>query len=61
MAQEYRINGAIYLTAVHNFLEHKNFYSKKVFPLIMDEKYSLDIDEEFQFQLAEFLMQSNSL
>lgn len=59
--QEYRINGAIYLTSTHFFLENKSFYGGKVFPLIMEEKDSIDIDEEYQFQLAEFYLKNKLL
>jgi CMP-N,N'-diacetyllegionaminic acid synthase len=54
--QEYRINGAIYLVDTKVFQEKNSFYSGKTFPYLMDEISSIDIDESFQFQLAEYFM-----
>jgi len=56
MPQEYRINGAIYLTHTDYFLKNGSFYGGKIVPFIMDGLDSIDIDDEFQFRLAEYVM-----
>lgn len=52
----YRLNGAIYLSEVDYFLRYKNFYEEKCFAYIMDKRRSIDIDDEFDFELASFLL-----
>lgn len=54
----YRLNGAIYLSDIDYFLEYKNFYEEKCFAYIMDKRRSVDIDDEFDFELASFLLRS---
>ncbi len=54
--QEYRINGAIYLTGTSLFLKYKSFFKGNIYPYIMDEVYSVDIDDEYQFRYASFLI-----
>jgi N-acylneuraminate cytidylyltransferase/CMP-N,N'-diacetyllegionaminic acid synthase len=56
MKPEYKINGAIYLVDIRFFLAQRSFYTGRVLPIFMDVTASIDIDEEFQFQLAEFFM-----
>ncbi len=56
VAKEYRINGAIYLTNTEFFLKNKSFYGGRTYPLLMDMFHSVDIDEEFDFTLADFLL-----
>lgn len=56
MAKEYRINGAIYLTSTEFYISQKSFYGGRTYPLLMDMLHSVDIDDEFDFKLAEFLM-----
>lgn len=52
----YRINGAIYLTKVTYYEQHKNFYEKNSFAYIMSREKSVDIDTYLDFKFAEFLM-----
>ena len=52
----YRINGAIYIVNVKSFLENSNIYNKNSFAYIMTNNSSIDIDTEFDFRIAEFLM-----
>ena len=52
----YRINGAIYLANVAYFLEDQDIYRSACFAYIMDNKRSADIDDEFDFVLAEASM-----
>lgn len=54
----YRLNGAIYLSDIDYFLKYKNFYEEKCFAHIMDKRRSVDIDDEFDFELASFLLRS---
>jgi len=55
-SQEYRLNGAIYLTHTDSFLHNRSFYCGKTYPFLMDALYSIDIDNEFQFRMAEYIM-----
>lgn len=52
----YRINGAVYLSKTGYFKEFKDIYKKGCYAYIMDRKNSIDIDEEFDFKLAEALL-----
>jgi CMP-N,N'-diacetyllegionaminic acid synthase len=56
MPKYYRINGAIYLCKVDWFLKYKDMYKEKSYAYIMDKKYSIDIDDEIDFKLAEILI-----
>lgn len=49
----YRLNGAIYISKIDYFLKHKNFYGEKSYAYIMDKIRSIDIDDEFDFIMAE--------
>jgi len=51
----YQINGAIYVKKIDALLEKKEFISPNTKAYIMDRLYSVDIDEEFDFRLCEFL------
>ena len=52
----FRINGAIYLTSVSNFLNSGNFYSGKTYPYYMNPLDSVDIDDNDQFYLAKLIL-----
>lgn len=52
----YRINGAIYLTSVPFFIKYENFYAGTTYPYFMNPLHSIDIDDEYQFYLAELLL-----
>ena len=52
----YRINGAVYLSKVDYFKEFRDIYKKGCYAYIMDRKNSIDIDEEFDFDLAAALL-----
>ena len=57
----YRLNGAVYIFDAHELLEQKEIrYTSKTFAYLMDNRLSLDIDTEFDFELAEFFMQKGS-
>lgn len=49
----YRINGAIYVIAVNEFVKHKKFYLESdSYAFLMDKYRSVDIDDEFDFECA---------
>lgn len=52
----YRLNGAIYLADCQYFKQHQDFYHDKSFAYVMDELHSVDIDDSFDFLLAEFIL-----
>ena len=53
----YRINGAIYICKTEELLKNKGFFLKdKVFAYIMDKKDSVDIDEEIDFFMSEYII-----
>ncbi len=54
----YRPNGAIYIAKVKDFEEDTFFYREGAFAYIMPKERSVDIDTEFDFQYAEFLIRS---
>ncbi len=50
----YRINGAIYLMKTSYFLkDHRNVFRERAYALIMDRKMSIDIDDQFDLDIAE--------
>lgn len=54
----YRINGAIYIADVNNYLENKNFYNERSKAYIMKQINSVDIDTELDFIIAEAILKS---
>ncbi|MTK05545.1 MAG: acylneuraminate cytidylyltransferase family protein [Hungatella sp.] len=56
----FRINGAIYLTSVSNFLNSGNFYSGKTYPYFMNPLDSVDIDDNDQFYLAKLILRDRA-
>ena len=52
----YRVNGAIYLANITYFLEDQDIYRSLCFAYIMDNRRSVDIDDEIDFLFAEFLL-----
>ena len=57
----YRINGAIYLHDVKYYLEHEYFYDDTSFAYIMPKINSVDIDDEFDFNIAEIFLSKEGL
>ncbi|MCK0107313.1 acylneuraminate cytidylyltransferase family protein [Marinobacter sp. S0848L] len=51
--KEYRLNGAIYIIPVGCLLSRKKIFTNTIRASIMPIKRSIDIDEEFDFQLCE--------
>ena len=56
MPIEYRVNGAIYVCNVEYFEKYKNFYKTKSYAYIMDKKKSIDIDDIYDFKIAEVMI-----
>lgn len=54
----YALNGAIYITLTENFDKYNGFLNKKTISYIMPHERSIDIDEEFDFKLAELLLRT---
>ena len=55
----YYLNGAIYISTVATLLQHHGFFGPKVIPYIMPHERSVDIDELFDFELAQFYAKRN--
>ena len=52
----YRINGAIYIQKTKMLMAHENLYNEKSYAYIMDKRHSIDIDDAFDFQMAEMVL-----
>jgi len=52
----YRFNGAIYLSYVDFFRVDHDIYRNSSFAYIMDKRNSVDIDDEYDFVIAEAIM-----
>ena len=53
--EHHTLNGAIYLSYCDYLKKHKSFFGNKTFAYIMPEERSIDIDNEFEFKIAEEL------
>lgn len=54
----YSPNGAIYITTPESLRKTKTFYPKKTIPYLMPKERSVDLDNPFDFKLAEFLLKN---
>ena len=53
----YRLNGAIYICKIEEFLKQKSFFIKKdIFAYEMSQKASVDVDTQLDFEIASFLL-----
>lgn len=52
----YHINGAIYVNPVSTLLENKSFYYGHLIPSVLPKFRSLQIDDQFDFDIAEYVM-----
>ena len=52
----YEINGALYVFNTANIFQKKISEMSKIKPIIMDELYSVDIDEPIDWLWCEFLL-----
>ena len=50
----YRLNGAIYIVNIDKFKENKFLYQKGSYAYVMDQEKSIDIDNKWDFDLAEY-------
>ncbi len=55
----YRINGALYIIKSEYLLKTDDIYAEKSFAYIMDKARSVDIDDAFDFKMAEYIMTEN--
>ncbi|HEC1794931.1 TPA: acylneuraminate cytidylyltransferase family protein [Campylobacter lari] len=55
----YRLNGAIYIAKIKEFIEHKGFFMPNSFAYKMEPVCSIDIDTELDFKLAEIILKVN--
>ncbi|ELC8425423.1 acylneuraminate cytidylyltransferase family protein [Clostridium perfringens] len=56
MEKYYRINGAIYISNINEYLESRNFYNEKSKAYIMKSINSIDIDSDLDFIIAKSIM-----
>ena len=56
LPKAYRPNGAIFISTPRVLYEYKTFYTPKTIAYVMPPERSVDIDTEFDFLLAEFLI-----
>ena len=56
MPTYYRFNGAIYLSYVEFFEQNHDIYREKCFAYIMNKHDSIDIDDEYDFAMAEAIL-----
>lgn len=59
--QYYRVNGAIYLMDVKLLFNGNDLYGPKSYAYVMRKEQSIDIDDEYDIKIAEFLMREYSL
>ena len=60
LPQRYRLNGAIFIINIHEFLKHNSIMLKEgSYGFIMDREDSVDIDNHIDFKFAEFLIHNN--
>ena len=57
----YRINGAIYIQKTERLMQNADLYGEKSYCYRMPKERSIDIDDAFDFRLAEFWMRSRSM
>ena len=52
----YRLNGAIYIVDTHYLMDDERIYGKETFAYIMSKKRSIDIDDKYDFNIANLLL-----
>lgn len=52
----YLPNGALYITKIKEFMMSKSLYTEKTIGFLMNKEVSIDIDEEFDLKIAEYIM-----
>lgn len=56
----YRINGAIYIASLPEFRNDRRLYREESYGYVMPKERSVDIDTEFDFRFAEYLLQRSN-
>lgn len=54
----YRINGAIYIQKTQMLMKKENLYNENSYAYVMDKVNSIDVDDLFDFRMAEMAMKS---
>lgn len=57
----FKTNGAIYITNVSFFLKKKHLYNKKTYLMQMSKKSSIDIDSNSDLRIAKLYLKKNNL
>lgn len=57
----YRVNGAIYFVHVPELFKDAHLYREGSFAYVMDKRQSIDIDDEFDFDIAECLLHNKDI
>ncbi|MGQ7260437.1 acylneuraminate cytidylyltransferase family protein [Vreelandella sp. V005] len=58
LPQYYRLNGAVYLVATNKFRQKESFFVSPCSSLLMEKRFSQDIDDKRDFLFTEFLLSS---
>lgn len=53
----YKLNGSIYAMKVSAFLQHRSYYIQNSKAYLMEKEFSMDIDSELDFMLAERMVE----
>lgn len=54
--KDYSPNGAIFMAKPDKYLKQKHFFGTKSIAYIMDKKFSIDIDDEIDYELAKIII-----
>ena len=57
----YRVNGAVYIIKTKHLMTNAEVYDDKSFAVIMDKQSSIDIDDWFDFLMAEVLIKERTV
>ena len=56
LSSYYRINGAVYIVSVPLLVKKGTLYGERGYACIISKEHSIDIDDELDFAMAEFLL-----
>lgn len=56
----YRVNGALYMCEIKWLLNKKDFLTKETYGYIMPLERSIDIDDQYDWKIAEMLLKNNN-
>ena len=57
LSRYFQLNGAVYAGFIKHIVKHKSFHGKRTFAYIMPKERSIDIDDMFDFQCAQALLE----